>query len=314
MNFQLIDGKSVHLIGDPHMGRAFMTGVPIHRRGDREKRQLARFKAELSTPCDFNIMVGDLLDHPNVGYGIVVAVAETYLEAARNRPATKFIAMAGNHDLPRNIGVIGAFDAFEKMVAHQGNIQVVRKPMMMAADLLVLPWEWGVSTKEQVEDVSTRLGTRPTACVMHCDLQSYGGDDSHMAPIAELKALGIARLYSGHYHIAGDYDGVICTGSMEPYSHAEDLDANTYVTLSLAEATDGRDLSQKCVRVILEENEELPVGLDCFALTPLKAKVETEEIQAFGKVKAFDWQERLQAKLATIDPEVRSFIDERLTG
>src|SRR3546814_16299307 len=61
----------------------------------------------------------------------------------------------------------------------------------------------------------------------HWDLQSFGGDDSHICPTAALKAKfgdGLT-IYSGHYHLPGEYevDGhtVVCTGSMEPYSHAD---------------------------------------------------------------------------------------------
>src|SRR3546814_19137811 len=63
-------------------------------------------------------------------------------------------------------------------------------------------------------------------------------------------------IYSGHYHLPGEYevDGhtVVCTGSMEPYSHAEDPSGDLYVTLTLAELEARDDLHDKCVRVLLD--------------------------------------------------------------
>src|SRR3546814_20896947 len=88
--------------------------------------------------------------------------------------------------------------------------------------------------------------------------RSFGGDDSHICPTAALKAKfgdGLT-IYSGHYHLPGEYevDGhtVVCTGSMEPYSHAEDPSGDLYVTLTLAELEARDDLHDKCVRVLLD--------------------------------------------------------------
>lgn len=311
MNITLPSGMTAFLIGDPHAGKKFETGVPLHRRGEREKRQMERFRAELAEPCDYNVCVGDVFDHPHVAYSVACAVADLYLEAARQNPERIFIVLAGNHDLPRNLGVAGAFDAFEKMVDGVTNIHVIRKPCMIG-EMSLFPWEWGVPAVEQLEAI---LVEEPMVAIGHFDLRSYGGDDSHIAPVAELQALGITEIFSGHYHTAGDYEvggGVVhCTGSMEPYSHAEDPDGEIYVTLTLAEVNDGRDLTDKCVRLILAEDEEVPYDLDCLALTYKREKDHIEQIQTIG-LQDFDWRGIMDEALAPLDPEVRAFIQDRI--
>ena len=149
----------------------------------------------------------------------------------------------------------------------------------------------------------------------HFDLKSFGGDDSHIAPVAELHALGVTEIYSGHYHTEGDYDvggGVVhCTGSMEPYSHAEDPEGIIYVTLTLEEALNAPDLTHKCVRLILADDEEVPYDLDCLALTYKREKDHVEQLQTIG-VQDFDWRGIMDEALAPLDPEVRTFIQDRI--
>lgn len=319
MRIDLPNNLTAHLIGDPHIGRKFEAGVPAHKRGQREARQMYLLKAELGTPdVNYNISVGDLFDHPHVSYKVVLEVAEAYLYYAEAMPQTTFLIMAGNHDLPRNLGTVGAFDAFEEIVSGRfNNLLVVRNPYWLnEAKLILFPWQWGVTAEDQTP-IEGMTVFRGYTAIGHWDLQSYGGDDSHMAPTKTLHDLGITEIYSGHYHTEGDYtvNGhvVHCTGSMEPYSHGEDPEGKIYVTLSLDEATDGRDLTGKCVRVILTDGQELPDDLDCMALTAIKAKVENEEVQALDLSK-FEWKTTLDEALADLDPEVKAFIEERLSA
>lgn len=316
MKITLPSGHTAWLIGDPHLGKKFETGVPLHRRGEREKLQMERFISELNTPgVDYNIMVGDLFDHPHVGYGVTVAAAEAYRAAAKYNCSTSYIAMAGNHDLPRNLGVVGAWDAFEHMTASLHNLVVTTKPWWSRdGQFICFPWDWKRSAVEQlpIEGMTMFKGY---VAIGHWDLRSYGGDDSHIAPVDELAACGITDVYGGHYHTEGDYDvagGVVhCTGSMEPYSHAEDPEGDLYVTLTLDEVNDGRDLTDKCVRVILAEGEEVPYDLDCLALTYKREKDHVEELQTIG-TQTFDWRSIMDEALAPLDPEVRAFIEDRI--
>jgi DNA repair exonuclease SbcCD nuclease subunit len=312
----LPSGDLVHCIGDPHLGRAFQTGVHPSKRGLREARQRQLFKAELNTQgVRYIIMMGDLVDHPNVGYKIVVDAAEDALEAALANPNITYVFIAGNHDLARNISVVGAFDTFEEIVKGRcENLIVVRTPTIIDDQMLMLPWQWGVPAMDQLAGLVVHPQVKTVFC--HCDLQSFGGDDSHLCPTKELHALGITEIYSGHYHIEGAYPVsghvVHCTGSLEPYSHGEDPNGDIYVTLSLEEATDGRDLSDKVVRVVLADGEEIPDDIDCMALTAIKAVPEQNEADQapLGK---FEWKTVLEEALADLDPEVRAFIEERLT-
>lgn len=313
MKFSLSNGKTVALIGDPHLGRKFETGVPLHRRGERERNQLANFQEQLVQEVDAVVMVGDLFDHPHVGFKTVLD-AYIAIDAAAVATGNDIFLLAGNHDLPRRLEVVGAFEMLEALLDGHPQVTIVKRPWAWE-ELAFFPWQWDTCAADQVAAIHDN--GRVEVAIGHWDLQSFGGDDSHMAPTAALKAKfgDELAIYSGHYHLPGEYevDGhtVICTGSMEPYSHAEDPDGSLYVTLTLDELEARDDLHDKCVRVLLAEGEELPDDLDCLALTAKRARKEDGDVPEI-ELGDFDWNGILAEKLAPLTPEVREFIEARL--
>lgn len=308
--------QKVWFIGDPHLGKRFENGVPLHRRGEREKSQFAKFKAELATDCDINICVGDLFDHPQVSLATVVEVADAYELAALRRPETQFFVMAGNHDRSRQLGSIGAWEIFKKLATGKHrNFTVVDTPWE-ASDIVFIPWEWGRPVADQIEEMAK---AELKLVVLHHNLESFGGDDSYTVPAKLImeRFPNCERIVTGHYHLPGTYsvDGVDveCTGSLEPFSHAEDPNEEIYVTLTLDELQGRDDLKDKAVRVLLRDGEELPTDLDCLQITGKRlTSLDEAEPTVAERLGAFDWQAILDEHLAGVEPYVREFIDERM--
>jgi len=304
----MIDGN-VWLIGDPHFGKDFRNGTPLHRRGEREAMQRAQFQAELAThEANMVVMVGDLFDKPFVPLPILSQVINDVIDAAQSRPEVHFVMMAGNHDRSRQLDVQGAWDIFSLAVNWLDNVHIVNEPTAIQG-IMCYPWQWDVSALEQIE----RYGTGSCdVFVGHWDMMSFGGDDSHICPTASLAP---GKVYSGHYHEERDYeiDGVTvhCTGSMQPYAHGE---GDMYVTLTVAEALARDDLHDKCVRIILEPGQDMP-EIDCLQLTQKRLDAEAEEIE-LGEIGigAFNLAEVLDQQFNEneVPDTVRTFIKERM--
>jgi DNA repair exonuclease SbcCD nuclease subunit len=306
----LSDGSSVHLIGDPHLGKAFEVGVSLARRGEREKSQMADFKKELAVSAHIIVMVGDLFDHPYVSYSVVGAAEKAVKEAVLARPNVTFVMMAGNHDMPRNITAVGAFDDFKaRLDGRYPNLHILTKPRLIGK-VAFFPWEWNRRADDQVDDIKGAF----ELAVGHWDLSLFEGKDTHLAPVARLGQH--VEIWSGHYHKPGRYTvrgrEVDCTGSLQPYSHSEDPSETRYVTLTRADALARTDLKDKCVRVILSPGEDLP-EIDALQLTHIRSKPLVDEgLGQSVSLDTFDWQAILNAKLSPLDPAVRTFINERL--
>lgn len=318
MDIILKGGSRVRLIGDPHLGRQFEAGVPLDRRGERERRQMEKFKTLLEGDgYDYIIVMGDLFDHPYVGYSVVLETYKALVNAAASNKDTRYIVLAGNHDIPRNLEAIGAFHLLEAMChLRADNLSIVAKTVQVG-HVVCFPWKWHIPARDQTVIGTTSVD--PVELIVgHWDMHVFGENTDHLAPVKELrKRYGpLVPLWSGHYHIPGPYEiegeVVHCTGSMEPYSHGEDPEGKIYVTLTPAEieAKDPEELRDKCVRVLLQEGDEMPVGLDCLALTPKRVTSEQETviIQQSG----FNWNELVERKLGDLPTPVQIFIKERL--
>lgn len=307
-------------IGDPHLGRRFENGVPLHRRGEREARQMEKFKAELATDCDVNIMVGDLFDHPQVSMQVILDAVDAVEDAAKARPRTQFFMMAGNHDRSRQLNTVGAWEIFRRMVEGRHDNLLVVDTVDKCETIAFVPWEWGKPVAQAIEGRFPEVDEEIVHVVLHHDLESFGGDDSYLVPTKLIKRLfpNVETIVTGHWHLEGDYkvDGidVTCTGSLEPYSHAEDPNGEMYVTLTLEqfEERDPDELKDKCVRILLREGEELPTELDCAALTAKRIVDGDDSESVAERLGAFDWQSILDEHLKDVKPYVREFIDERM--
>jgi len=315
IDFTTTTGLRVRLIGDPHMGRKFGLdqGVPRHRLGERETRQASQLVQELEADADVVITVGDLFDQAYVTDNVVISTAGIVLSAAERNPDVMYFHMAGNHDLPKTMTTLGSWVAFTKMVEDRfPNLKVITKPLIWKT-LALFPWEYGRTSKEQVDD----LQPLPLEAVVgHWDLSVFDGKDDHLAPVCEIvRAFGEnVEIYSGHYHKPGPYTvkgiTVHCTGSMQPYTHAEDPEQNLYVTMKLADLlADPASVKHKYVRVLVEPGEEIP-EIDCMGLTHIRASKTTSRPTV--SLADFDWQKILRERIAPLAEPVQSFIKARV--
>lgn len=228
---------NIHTIGDPHVGRVFQTDVPIHRKGDREAMVWEKFLAELRTPCQTSICVGDLFDRAVLPYSIVIATADAYLEAAEALPDTQFIILRGNHDASRTGGIVTAYDLFARLVRGWPNITVLGDDPVEYKGLLCVPWH----PFKPAADIFAGFEGPYEMVFGHWDCSDYGKENWNLIPLEALSRI-TSKAVSGHIHKPrelqyGDLT-VNWVGSMLPYAFGEDADDSsdpTYVTLTLKE-------------------------------------------------------------------------------
>lgn len=272
-----IGNYEVDTLGDPHLGRKFVTGVPLHRRGEREAHQFDLFASKLmNTSSDIHVCMGDIFDKFIVSPSVVIAAAEAYIDAAVANPKTKYYLIRGNHDASRDTTLRSSFDLLAAILAGVPNITIVTETPVIANDMVFIPWHPFQNAKQMVE----ALPAGPfEAAFGHWDVDDFGGDN--VIPAEELSKRTKLAI-TGHVHTPGERKmndvRVIITGSMEPYAHGEDPDATIYKTLSLEEARKltPEEAKNLCIRVRLEEDEKLDFEIDCLQLTIQRLKVEAE--------------------------------------
>ena len=300
----------IQTLGDPHLGRKFKTGVPLHRVGEREESVWAQFEAELAAPrgVKLHVNMGDLFDKFVVAPEIVIRAANLYLEAADKRRSCTFVVIEGNHDRSKDDSKSSSFDLFALLVAGKKNIVVVQEEPLVIDGFGFVPYQPFKPTEELVASLPDNL----EAVFGHWDIQDWGGDN--VIPSQLLSEKGICLAVSGHDHLKRQEKrhgvDIIVTGSMQPYNHAEDGEGDFYRTVTLAEL-DGLDVTNMNVRVLLMEGETLPNDLDCLSLTAKREASETIEVDT-SEFESLDLGQMLAAALGdlSVKDEVMSKFEE----
>ena len=261
-----IDNTKVKLLGDPHLGKSFKIGVPLHRLGERERMVRKQFQEELNEVenASYHVCMGDLFDRYIVAPEIVLFAYQCYVTAASKNLNTTYIILRGNHDASRDRERASSFDIFAALTAPIKNIKVVKDTPLIMNDLGYFPWHPFMPAREMVESIDQPL----KAAFGHWDKDDFGQSNPNLIPTDALAKITEIAI-SGHVHIPEEFkrDGVkvVMTGSMQPYNFMEDRCGDLYVTLTLDEIKD-RDFSNKCVRIRLRSGEELPTDLNCLQL------------------------------------------------
>jgi predicted phosphodiesterase len=308
---------SLRLIGDPHITRKFVMNVPLSRRGEREELLFHDFEKRLyEGDEEYLVMVGDLLERPVCSLADLYRIADIILAAARLQPNRLIILLAGNHDRSAQAGDYGAFDILKLFHQVYPNLFIFTEPAVIG-DLGLFPWQWDRTALEQIEDMK---GEEFSIAIGHWDLVAYDEmHKDHFCPAQELVAMGAKEIYSGHWHVAGDYviDGITvhCTGSMQPMTHSEDPDGKMYVTLTLDEyqEADHSTFKNKYVRVILPRGENPDALSDCLGFKFVwenEEEITPEDV----KVEEFKMADVLHKSLTKheVNAEVSKFIKDRI--
>lgn len=278
--------NELDLLGDVHLGKHFRTGVPLHRMGHREEMIWSEFKDRVMNPKGkIFVQVGDLFNEFAVAEAIVLRAFEIVANAAANNPEVMYIFYRGNHDASRDADKKSSFDIFQALCTalDLDNLFVLSDPLLYD-DYAFLPWHPFKSSTELAHELleMRRQEESPTklkAVFGHWEIQSFGGTDDNLVPTNLLKYC-TDTIITGHIHQKQEVeiDGmkVIVTGSMQPYSHAEDLEGKLYVTLSadVLALSDYAQFKDKNVRVLMRDDQAL-VEFDCLSL--ITKRVETAE-------------------------------------
>lgn len=297
---------NVCILGDPHLGRSFVHGVPLARMGEREKMVWNDFAASFRGPLpSWHVCMGDLFDKAVVPYDVILRAARSYEEAAHNNPATRFIILKGNHDWRRDLDQPSAFDLFAELVGHQSNIVTVHD-WYAEDEFAFFAWHPTIRPEEMV----ARAGCGYSTAFGHWDTGAFG---DYQIPTEALAGIRCNHAFTGHVHKKDSFtqDGVdvVQTGSMQPYAHGEESDEGLYVTRTLATLGD-EDYSRKCLRVVLGSGEVWDRDIDCLQLT-VKREKDGDAMDLDVTLGDFDLAALFAEAFAGVDPAIaRRVMDE----
>lgn len=293
------DGQVIHkiqTIGDPHLGRVFKTGVPSERLGEREKT-LFNTLHKLMNPTDplvkDVVIPGDLFDKFIVSPTVVLTAYSIICTAIDRNPTVRYTILPGNHDLSKDVDKKSSYELLYNMLLplalpRDNLIVLLDQPAYATINgedgslLVILDFVAYHPFPEQrvsFEDRSAECWSEAEHIISFGHWDSLDILDSGYTPCQDTLD-NSSLVVSGHEHSYKLYkypfdksgSPVLFTGSMQPYSHAEDPDNLIYVTIDQDNIDQyyGSDaLKFKCVRIYCDSNFALKENLTCLALSYL---------------------------------------------
>lgn len=330
----LVDNEVVDkilFIGDPHLGRRFVTGVPSHRIGDREAFMYSQFSRLLNTAYDPLItkivITGDLLDKFIVSPTVIL---DTFNILNQVDEDVDVFIIPGNHDLSKDTSKTSSFQLLTHLISSKcSSIKVIQKSEShtihynSCKDILNLYFDcynpFSDCTVE--EDLKSMSETSTIISVGHWDSLSIL--DKGYTPHQDILTYS-NLVISGHEHTYREYTypfdksktKVLFAGSMQPYSHAEDPDQDIYLTVKekdLIKYDLSKDFMYKCLRIECGPYYVLPETVECFALTYKVIVEEKDDIEIDEDVTDIDGYNDLLKEWVKSNKELSEDIQKELS-
>lgn len=284
----------ISCIGDPHLGRVFKTGVPSDRLGEREESLFADF-TKLMNPTDplikTVVIMGDLFDRFIVSPTTLLQAFDIITNAVYSNPSVSYVLLPGNHDLSKDATKKSSYEVLSHLpnpdperfhvILNRPHVEMIDRKFALVFDNYA-PF---AEERTPFSFYKHRILADTKHIIAFGHYDSLDILESGYTPDSELLA-SASLIVSGHEHTYREYfypnskTPILYTGSMQPYTHAEDPDKNIYITV------DENDLHKypegffknKCLRIYCEASFVLPTPIDCLALSYLTKEPKIEEL------------------------------------
>lgn len=180
--------------------------------------------------------MGDLFDKFNISNEILLKVYNSLIESFKDRPEVKCHILCGNHDLSKNKNKNSSFEVLKYLIDSNSdidNIFIYTEPCLYNYKDNVYFYFDAYNPFYQDSEININLPE-----IENFKLYSFGHWDDPRQSTGYLPSQtlldGSVMLVSGHYHVPERFThkGIpfVYTGSLQPYSHAEDPDKILYET------------------------------------------------------------------------------------
>lgn len=287
----------IQLIGDPHLGRKFLNGVPKNRLNDREELVYSSFQSLLNQKnIDLYIILGDLFDKTSVSNSALNRAIDIVRDSALANPKSNYYVLNGNHDLVRDKSRISSFDLFSKYFKFLNltNLVIVDNktlPVKVSKINSLLffhsfdPFKTLDTFITEPESLQLRSFIDSHKSLFkiafgHFEVESFEEFSSKYKSnlVPDYLKQNFDLICTGHIHTPSyqkfeDYS-VLVSGSMQPYAFGEEIkeDGSLYTTLSVSRCNEllsqNKDyFKDSCVRVLYKVNEKIPDDFNCLSRT-----------------------------------------------
>lgn len=343
-----VNGKitnKILCIGDPHLGRRFITGVPSHRLYEREETQYAELERLLnpSDPLiDHIVIMGDLFDRFVVSPTVVLRAIELLKAASEANSHIEYFVIPGNHDMTKDTTKKSSYQLFYEVFCFDKAIPEVNRNVSFNTSMLHYiypdyvgnPDLWvglyfeaynAFKLAEYEMEISDHYARSPKKISFgHWDSVDIIGagytPSAELLKASDLVVSGHEHTYKESFYPTHPDTPVLFTGSLQPYSHAEDPDKEKYMTVKAEDLSNydlSKDFKYKCLRIECTPSFAPTEAIECLSLSFKVIVPETTQTASNEKPEETEsYSDRLTTwlKAQDVTTEVRTELEQILSS
>lgn len=283
----------IQVIGDCHLGRKFINGVPKNRLNDRENMVFSKFENILNQKDRINLyaIVGDLFDKTVITNECLNRTIDVIKNSALRNKDSNYFIINGNHDEVKDKSRISSFSLLKRYFTESiklNNLNIINEytaPVRVSKiDSLLYFSHYDPFTSNDVVDprlVQSLKTSKESLKIIfgHFDIEDFDNNTKYNSTlISDFQYENFNLIITGHIHKPTSFTlkntHVVVSGSLQPFAFGEEIkeDDGLYQTILVSSCNEL--LSQNIdifkdsnVRLLYKRDEPFPPNFECLSRT-----------------------------------------------
>lgn len=283
----------IQVIGDCHLGRKFLNGVPKNRLNHREQIVFSKFEGILNQKdyIDLYVIVGDLFDKTVISNECLNRTIDIIKNSVLRNKNSHYFIINGNHDEVKDKNRISSFSLLKRYFTESiklPNLNIINEytaPIRVSKidSLLYFSHYDPFTSNDKIDPrlVEPLKTSKESLRIIfgHFDIEDFDGNTKYNSTlISEFQYENFNLIITGHIHKPSQFTlnntHVVVSGSLQPFAFGEEIkeDDGLYQTMTISRCNDL--LSQNIdifkdsnVRLLYKKEEIFPSGFDCLSRT-----------------------------------------------
>lgn len=283
----------IQVIGDCHLGRKFINGVPKYRLGDRESLVFSKFENILNQKDFINlyVIVGDLFDKTVVSNECLSRTIDILKNSVLSNKDSNYFIINGNHDEVKDKSRISSFSLLKRYFTESiklSNLNIINEyttPVKVSKidSLLYFSHYDPFTSNDKINPqlIESLKASKENLKIIfgHFDIEDYDGNTKYNSTlISDFQYQNFNLIISGHIHKPSQFTlnntHVVVSGSLQPFAFGEEIeeDNGLYQTITINRCNELLSQNMNCfessnVRLLYKKEDQFIEKLNCLSLT-----------------------------------------------
>lgn len=283
----------IQVIGDCHLGRKFLNGVPKNRLGHRENMVFSKFENILNQKdyIDLYVIVGDLFDKTVITNECLNRTIDILKNSVLRNSKSNYFIINGNHDEVKDKNRISSFSLLKRYFTESiklPNLNIINEytaPIRVSKidSLLYFSHYDPFTSNDKIDPrlIQALKSSQDSLKIIfgHFDIEEFEGNTKYNSTlISDFQYENFNLIITGHIHKPSQFTfnetHVVVSGSLQPFAFGEEIkeDNGLYQTITIPRCNEllsqNKDIFKDTnVRLLYKKDEAFPSAFECLSRT-----------------------------------------------